>query len=161
MAVLGKVVFIGQWIGAVVLPPALFFLQAVLGAGGGWGALFGAVLVIPMILVGLVPPLLTLFDRRVRASRTARPWYSVVTLLHWVFFLIAALTFSDAADGSPYPSLLSRWTGVPASASSMFLSVSIIAVVGLGFVMLGLAIEGVSVSRRMARVSPPTGTATE
>ncbi|MET0811558.1 MAG: hypothetical protein ABWY03_00795 [Microbacterium sp.] len=106
----GRFVFITQWIAAVVLPAFFFVGRAFVGADAGWLAVLGIVYGFFVILLLLLPPLLTVFDRDVRKAKATRRWYDIATFVLWGAFLVASLTVPDAGDSGPVNSALTNWT---------------------------------------------------
>ncbi|WP_439591037.1 hypothetical protein [Microbacterium sp.] len=107
----GRFVFITQWVAAVVLPAFFFVGRAFVGADAGWLAVIGVVYGFFLILLMLLPPLLTVFDRDVRARKATRHWYDIATFVLWGAFLVASLTVPDAGDSGSVNTALTNWTG--------------------------------------------------
>jgi hypothetical protein len=146
----GRFVFIAQWVLAVVLPVWLFLGRGLLGAELGWLVVLGLLYGIVVIAALLLPPLLTLFDRTVRARAAARTGYAVSSFVLWGGFLVASLGVPDASDapGGLRPAL-TVWTGGAISidsATAVFGAASVI--IGLAYVAtLVLAVAGIFRSR--------------
>lgn len=149
----GRFVFVAQWVAAVLLPIWFFLGRGLVGAELGWLAVLGfAVYGIFTILILLVPPVITLFDREVRRGKATRSGYSIATWVLWVAILLAALVVPDQADGGPMDSALTRWTGggISQGASEVIFTV-LSAAIGLAYLAaLVLAIIGITRSRRGA-----------
>ena len=141
----GRFVFVGQWIAAVVLPAFFFVGRAFVGAEAGWLAVLGIVYGFFAILLLLVAPIITLFDREVRTAKRTRRWYDIATFVLWGAILLASLTVPDAGDGPPLDAALTVWTGgaVGQEASTVICSVAG-TIAGLAYVAtVALAIAGV------------------
>lgn len=107
----GRFVFIAQWVAAVLLPLFVFLGRGLVGAQMGWMAVLGIVYGLFVIVVLLVPPVMTLFDRTVRRQKTTRFAYDISSFVLWGALLIAGLTIPDAGDGGPVDTALTVWTG--------------------------------------------------
>ncbi|GAA1922957.1 hypothetical protein GCM10009775_14220 [Microbacterium aoyamense] len=141
----GRFVFITQWIAAVVLPAFFFVGRAFVGADAGWLAVIGIVYGFFVILLLLLPPLLTVFDREVRKAKATRRWYDTATFVLWGAFLVASLTVPDAGDSGPANTALTNWTGgfVTNDAAAVICGVAGI-VIGLAYLAtLVFAIMGI------------------
>jgi len=149
LATRGRLVFIAQWVLAVLLPAFVFVGRALVGAELGWMAVIGiAVYGLPTILILLVPPLITLFDTEARTARSVRRAYAWASAVLWGALLVAGLTIPDSGDSGHLASALSRWTGLSYETSEVVfyaaLSFSVIA----WAVAVGAAVRGVMTSRR-------------
>lgn len=107
----GRFVFVAQWVMVVLLPVFLFIGRGFVGAELGWLAVLGIVYGILVILLLLVPPIMTLFDRTVRRGKKTRLGYDVSSFIMWAGFLIASLTVPDSGDSGHLDSALTTWTG--------------------------------------------------
>lgn len=150
LATTGRFVFIAQWVAAFVLPAFFFVGRAFVGAEAGWLVVLGVVYGLFLILFLLLPPLLTVFDRDVRAAKRTRRGYDVASFVLWGAIVLAALTVPDAGDGPPLDSAVTTWT---AGAISQEASGVIFSVVGVVWIIaylatIVLAIGGIVVSRR-------------
>ncbi|WP_396656186.1 hypothetical protein [Microbacterium sp.] len=147
----GRVVFIAQWIAAVVLPIWFFLGRGLVGAQLGSLWLAALVYGIFVAVVLAVPPVLTLFDSEVRTARSTRTAYSVVSWVLWIAALAAALVVPDQSEGEPLDPALTVWTGGAISAStSEIVFIVLSAVIGLAYLTVFiLAIAGVSRSRTL------------
>ena len=107
----GRFVFVAQWV-AVVLLPAFFFLgRGLVGAELGWMAIIGIVYGLLAVVVLLLPPVMTLFDRTVRRGKATRFAYDIASFVLWGAFLVAALSVPDSGDSGHLDSALTTWTG--------------------------------------------------
>ena len=141
----GRFVFVAQWVAAVVLPAFFFVGRAFVGAEAGWLAVLGIVYGIFLILILLVPPLITLFDRPVRTGRRTRRVYDIASFVLWGSIVLAGLTVPDAGDGPSLDSALTVWTGgaIGQDASAVIFSIAG-AIAGLAYLgTLVFAIAGV------------------
>lgn len=133
---------IAHWVLAVLLPTFVYLGRGLVGAELGWMAVIGiAVYGLPTILIMLIPPLVTLFDREARAGRTVRQAYAVATCVLWGAMLLAGLTIPDADDAGHIPSALSRWTGLPYEVSEtiFYIAFGIAILAWLGALVTALA----------------------
>ncbi|MET0734119.1 MAG: hypothetical protein ABWY55_00520 [Microbacterium sp.] len=130
----GRFVFVAQWVAAVVLPFLFFFGRGFVGAGVGWLGFFGFVYGLFVILVLLVPPVMTLFDRTVRREKRTRLAYDIASFVLWGAFIVASLTVPDAGDGPALDSALTAWTGggISQEASTVIFTVAGI-LIGLAY----------------------------
>jgi hypothetical protein len=96
MNVVGKIVFIAQWVAVIGLPVILIVLP---GAGhSGWIATIALVLS-PVIAIGLlVGPIITVSVPAIRRTRTAPLIYSILSILLWVAVLFVGLSAEDSTD---------------------------------------------------------------
>ena len=143
-----------QWVLAVLLPVFVWVGRGLVGAELGWMAVIGiAVYGLPMILLLMLPPVVTLFDRTTRPARTVRRSYAVATRVQWGAMVLGGLTIPDAGDSGHLPSALSRWTGLSYEVSESVFYVAFGVLVLAWLAALVAAIVGVVASRR---VPPPT-----
>lgn len=141
--------FVAQWPIIVILPILFFFGRGLLGAETGWYLVFGVVMVPVLIITLAIPPLITLGDSKVRREKKERFAYSIASWILWGALVVAALTLSDQADGAPYQSVLSNWTGgalsIEASNAIYYIAGGI---TGLAYLAtFTLAIAGISRSK--------------
>ena len=68
----GRFVFVAQWVAAVLLPVFFFLGRGLVGAELGWMAIIGVVYGLLVVVVLLLPPVMTLFDRTVRRGKATR-----------------------------------------------------------------------------------------
>lgn len=146
----GRFVYYAQWPVAVFLPVFFFIGRGNVGAEVGWLGFFGLVYGVIVILVLLVPPALTLFDREVRRERATRLWYDIATAVLWLGFVLAGLTVPDAGDGGPLDTALMAWFGISAATSAALFALSA-GFIGLSYLAaLVTAIMGITRSRAAA-----------
>lgn len=107
----GRFVFVAQWVMAVLLPVIFFIGRGFVGAELGWLAIIGIVYGIVVILLLLIPPIMTLFDRTVRRGKKTRVGYDVSSFVLWGGFLVASVTVPDSGDSGHLDSALTTWTG--------------------------------------------------
>ena len=108
----GRFVFVAQWVAAVLLPVFFFIGRGLVGAQLGWLSVLGVVYGLFAIAILMVPPIMTLFDRTVRRSKTTRFGYDIASFALWSRrILVASLTVPDAGDGGHLDSALTAWTG--------------------------------------------------
>jgi hypothetical protein len=151
----GRFVFIAQWVAAVVLPVWFFIGRGLVGAEVGWLFLGLLVYGIFVVVVLLVPPVITLFDREVRRAKSTRTGYSAASWVLWVAAILAAFVVPDQADGPPLDPAVTVWTGGAVSQQAsevIFLVLS--GIIGLAYLaVFVLAILGVLRSRDPARAT--------
>lgn len=151
----GRFVFVAQWPLAVLLPVWVFLGRGLVGAELGWMAVLGvSVYGIPMIVILLIPPLVSLFDRDVRAAKAERAGYSFATWIVWISVVLSALVIPDSADAGPADTALTRWTGGAVSndlAEDVFYALFVVGNLAL-LLALALAIAGIVRSRGRAEV---------
>ena len=136
----GRFVFVAQWVAAVLLPVVFFLGRGLVGAELGWMAVLGVVYGILAVVVMLLPPVMTLFDRTVRRGRATRFGYDIASFVLWAAFIVAALTVPDSGDSGHLDSALTTWTGVSYETSQAIFTVAA-AVIGLAYlatVVLGI-----------------------
>lgn len=146
----GRFVFITQWVAAVVLPAFFFVGRAFVGADAGWLAVIGIVYGFFVILLLLLPPLLTVFDREVRRAKATRRLYTIASFVLWGAFVVASLTVPDAGDSGPVDTALTNWTGgaVSNDAAAAICAVAGI-VIGVAYVAaLAFAVAGIVRAQR-------------
>lgn len=158
----GRFVFVAQWVLAAVLPFFLLFGRGLVGSPLGWMAFIGIWIGLPLLAAMYVPPVLTLFDREVRAAKATRLAYSIATWVLWGSLVVTALAVVDGGDDGAAGSALTVWTGgafsIDASEQLMLIggSVSLVALAAT----VVIAIVGI-VRSRIARpaADPVTGAA--
>src|SRR4051794_13060529 len=94
----GRFVFVAQWFAAVLLPAFVFLGRGFVGAEIGWMGVIGIVYGVFLILLMLVPPLITLLDREVRADRAERRAFAVASVVLWVSLIAAGVSIPDSGD---------------------------------------------------------------
>jgi hypothetical protein len=136
----GRFVFVAQWVAAVLLPLFFFFGRGFVGAELGWMAIVGIVYGILAVIVLILPPVMTLFDRTVRRGRATRLAYDVGSFVLWGSLLAAALTVPDSGDSGHLNSALTIWTGgaVTYEASQAIFAVASV-VTGLAYLAVLIA----------------------
>lgn len=142
----GHFVFYAQWLLAVLLPLFVFFGRGFVGSEVGWLAVIFLLYGIFIVLILLVPPVLTMFDREVRVAKATRSAYSLATRILWLAMLIAAISLVDFGDNGAFNSALMTWTsgGIGERASVLIFTIAEI-VAGIAYVAaLVLAIVGIS-----------------
>ena len=107
----GRFVFVAQWVAAVLLPVFFFLGRGLVGAELGWMAIIGVVYGLLAVVVLLLPPVMTLFDRTVRRGKATRFAYDIASFVLWGAFLVAALSVPDSGDSGHLDSALTTWTG--------------------------------------------------
>ena len=136
----GRWVRIAQWVLAVLLPVFVVVGRGLVGAELGWMAVVGIVYGAPLILLLLLPPIATLFDRTAKAARSVRRHYRTACWVQWGGLLLAGLTIPDSGDSGHLLSALSRWTGLSYEVSEvLFYAAMAAALIGWAF---GLAAAG-------------------
>lgn len=146
----GRFVFIAQWVAAVLLPVFFFLGRGLVGAELGWMAIVGIVYGLLVVVVLLLPPLMTLFDRTVRRGKATRLAYDIATFVLWAAFVLAALSVPDSSDSGHLDSALTRWTGgaITYEASSAVFTVAA-TLIGLAYLATFiLAVVGIARWRR-------------
>ena len=136
----GRFVFVAQWVAAVLLPVFFFLGRGLVGADLGWMAVLGVVYGILAVVVMLLPPVMTLFDRTVRRGKATRFGYDIASFVLWAAFIVAALTVPDSGDSGHLDSALTAWTGMSYETSQAIFTVAA-AVIGLAYlatVVLGI-----------------------
>lgn len=129
---LGKVVYILQWIAIVATP--IWWVSGSTITGGGWGTVFAELLAIPAVLFALVGPIVGLASRRLRAAQAMPPFYSVLIAVQWVLGFLWPLTIAEADDTySTNVSVFSSW-GIPTSVAA---GLGVVFLIGYG--ILGIA----------------------
>lgn len=151
----GRVAFIAQWIVPVVFTFFLFWGRAFVGAELGWLSVVGILFAIVMVVLLYIAPVLTIFDRDVRPTGTARSSYAMVSLLLWIALFVMAISVPDQADGPPLPTALTVWThgGISVEMSSFIFTLAFVFGAIMWVATITLAIMGIVRSRR------PQGTA--
>lgn len=151
----GRFTVVGQWVLAVLLPAFVYVGRALVGAELGWMAVIGiAVYGLPTILLLMLPPVVTLFDRTTRPARTVRRPYAIATWVQWGALVVAGLTIPDAGDSGHLRSALSRWTGLSYEVSETVFYVAFGVLVVAWVTALAAALAGVAVSRRAPAATP-------
>ncbi len=107
----GRLVFILQWILAFLVPVWLFLGRGLVGAQLGWMSVIGVVYGAFVILLLLIPPFVTLFDRDVRRLRSERMAYSVAMCIAWGSLFLGGLVIPDSGDSGHLDAALTVWTG--------------------------------------------------
>jgi len=146
----GRFVFIAQWVAAVLLPVFFFLGRGLVGAELGWMSLLGVVYGLLVIVVLVLPPVMTLFDRTVRRGKATRFGYDVASFVLWGAFIIASLTVPDSGDSGHLDSALTSWTGgaITYEASATIFNIAAF-VIGLAYLAtLVLAVIGITRWRR-------------
>jgi hypothetical protein len=143
MTRLGRFVFVAQWFAAVVMPVFVFLGRGLVGAEIGWMVVIGMIYGIFVILLLLVPPLITLFDREVRAERTERTAFAITSIVLWAGLVLTGLSIPDSGDSGHLDSALMTWFGMPYEASTVIFTFAS-AIVGLSYLLtFVLAIIGI------------------
>jgi hypothetical protein len=146
----GRFVFIAQWVAAVLLPVFFFLGRGLVGAELGWMSVLGVVYGLFVIVVLVLPPVMTLFDRTVRRGKATRFGYDIASMALWVAFIVASLAVPDSGDSGHLDSALTTWTGggITYEASTMIFNVAAF-VIGLAYLAtLVLGIMGITRWRR-------------
>jgi hypothetical protein len=150
----GRFVFIAQWVAAVVLPAFFFLGRGLVGAELGWLGIIGIVYGVIIIVVMLIPPIVTLFDREGRRARSTRLFYDIATFVLWGAILVASLTAPDSGDSGHLRSALSVWTGMSYEASEAIFTVfGIVAVVAFLAQLVTALASAVRGARAVARTA--------
>ena len=146
----GRFVFIAQWVAAVLLPVFFFLGRGLVGAELGWMAIVGIVYGLLVVVVLVLPPIMTLFDRTVRRGKATRLAYDIATFVLWAAFVLAALSVPDSGDSGHLDSALTRWTGgaITYEASSVVFTVAA-TLIGLAYLAtFVVAVVGIARWRR-------------
>ncbi len=135
-----------QWIMPIVLLAWASYGRGLLGTGG-WMTLI-IIVYSPFILLALYAlPIITLFDRDVKAARAVRHGYAVATWVMWGALFVFALALPDVGDTpGTIPSVLMR-LGVPETASIVIAIVTLWAAVAAWLVAGFFAFRGAIASR--------------
>jgi hypothetical protein len=146
----GRFVAVAQWVMAVLLPAFFFIGRGLVGADLGWLTVLSVIYGPIVIVLMLIPPLVTRLDRDVRELRCVRQPYVVASWALWVSILVASLTVPDAADGGPFDTALTAWTGGRIDDQA---SAAVFAVAGIGALIayaaqLAFAVSGALRSRK-------------
>ncbi|MFB8386292.1 hypothetical protein ACFC3F_04020 [Microbacterium sp. NPDC055910] len=149
----GRFVFVAQWILALLLPLFVVIGRGLVGSPLGWMMVIGIWFGLFGIVALYVPPVLTLFDREVRAAKATRVVYSAATWVLWVALVVFALTLVDGGDDGEPGSALTVWTGDAVSDDASNLIALIAALVGFVALVaaLAFAIAGIIRGRRQTR----------
>jgi hypothetical protein len=147
----GRIVFIGQWFAAVLIPLAITLGRLLIGADAGLFAVAGTAFYgIPAVILLLIPAFITLADSEVRARRSTRRGYSVVALISWGLAVIATITVPDSGATELRPSALVNWTagGVSIATSATIAGFAILGLFLFWLTQVVLAIAGALGARR-------------
>jgi hypothetical protein len=146
----GRFVFVAQWVAAVLLPVFFFLGRGLVGAELGWMAIVGIVYGLLAVVVLLLPPVMTLFDRTVRRGKATRFGYDVSSFVLWGALLVAALTVPDSGDSGHLDSAVTTWTGGAITyETSQAIFTAAAAVIGLAYLAtLVFAVIGIARWRR-------------
>jgi predicted RND superfamily exporter protein len=143
MTRLGRFVFVAQWFAAVLLPLFVVLGRGLVGADLGWMAVIGIIYGAFVILLLLVPPLVTLFDREVRAARAERSGFAITSIVLWAAIVVTGLSIPDSGDSGHLDSALMTWTGMSYEVSTSIFAIAS-AVVGVAYLIAFiLAIVGI------------------
>jgi predicted RND superfamily exporter protein len=143
MTRLGRFVFVAQWFAAVLLPLFVVLGRGLVGADLGWMAVIGIIYGAFVILLLLVPPLVTLFDREVRAARAERSAFAITSIVLWAAIVVTGLSIPDSGDSGHLDSALMTWTGMSYEVSTSIFAIAS-AVVGVAYLIAFiLAIVGI------------------
>jgi hypothetical protein len=146
----GRFVFYGQWPAAVFLPVFFFLGRGNVGAEVGWLGFFGLVYGVFAIVLLLVPPALTLFDREVRRARATRLWYDIASAVLWLGLLLGGMTVPDSGDSGALDSAFMVWFGITAETSAALFALAA-GITGLAYLAAFVtAIMGIVHARRAA-----------
>jgi hypothetical protein len=107
----GRFVFYAQWFLAVLLPVFIVIGRLLVGSYAGWLTVIGWIYAVPLIIVLLIPPIITRFDREARAVKSVRSAYAASSWMLWAALLVVGLAIPDQADSSESGSALTAWTG--------------------------------------------------
>lgn len=145
-----RFVAVAQWVAPVVVLAFAVAGRGLFGSVLGWFAVifFWAS---PVLLIALyIPPILTRFDREVRAAKKERAAYSVTTSLVWTGLVVAGFGVVDGGDDGITGSVLTAW-GVLDNDASMALAYAGWAAACIALAAsFALAVVGVVLSRRAA-----------
>lgn len=119
----GRFVFVAQWFLALVLWIWVVLGRGLLGVEMGWMALAGVVYSVVVVPALYIPPVLSLFDREVRAGATARSGYAVSSIVMWIALFVLGFVLPDAGDGGALPSFVSQAFGVSEEISAALCAV--------------------------------------
>ncbi|MDF2574921.1 MAG: hypothetical protein K0S05_1833 [Agromyces sp.] len=146
----GRFVYVAHWPAAVVLP--LFFVvgRGLVGSELGFMVVIGMVFAPLAIVVLLVPPVLTQFDRESRRAYATRLGYDVASFVLWGACVLAALSVEDSFGFAGARSALSVWLGISSADSEAVFGAAVV-VMGASYVAaVLLAIRGVARGRDRA-----------
>ena len=147
----GRIVFTGQWLAAVLIPLSITLGRLLIGADAGLFAVAGTAFHgIPAVILLLIPAFITLADSDVRAARSTRRAYSVIALIAWGLALVATITVPDSGATELLPSALVNWTagGVSIETSATIAGLAILGLFICWLLQVILAIAGAVGARR-------------
>lgn len=138
----GRFVFVAQWVAAVLLPVFFFLGRGLVGAELGWMAILGIVYGLLVVVVLLLPPVMTLFDRTVRRGKATRFAYDIASFVLWGALLVAAITVPDSGDSGHLNSALTTWTGGAITYETSQAIFTVVAIV-IGLAYLATVVLGI------------------
>ncbi|MBS1908004.1 MAG: hypothetical protein JST33_15905 [Actinobacteria bacterium] len=149
---LGRIVFFGQWLCAVLLPIWALFATEWLGAESMGMGFLVALMLTPLIAAGmLVPAALTLFDKEVRSLMATRGWYSAGVIVLWSLFAAYPFFSGFGEYGrSGYVPRITEWTAGAFSVDAAIEMQYLIAygVLAVWAVVSAFATAGIIIGRR-------------
>ena len=152
----GRFTYRMQWWAPLILAFWIAIGRVFVGSVFGWVALLGSVTMGPMLAVLLyVPAWITLADRDVRHVKTARFGYDIASYVLWGVLVLWGLFLPDGADGPPFGSAVTMWTGgaFTYEESAVYYRALLIVGAAVYVVAVGLAIAGATRPSRL--VDPP------
>jgi hypothetical protein len=107
----GRFVFVAQWFLTLLLFLFAAFGRGFVGSPLGWMAVVAIWIGLPLLLAMYLPPVLTLFDRDVRAAKATRAAYAVSSWVLWAALVFTGIVLVDGGDDGVSGSALTVWTG--------------------------------------------------
>lgn len=152
----GRFVFLAQWVLPFLLLLFLVVGRGLVGSPLGWMAVIGIWVGLPVLIALYLPPLLTVFDRDVRATKATRTAYSIATGVLWIALVVTALAVVDGGDDGTSGSALTVWTGGGLSAGASYALMTVAGLVATAALVISfvLAIVGIVWARRPQPATP-------
>ena len=152
----GRFVFVAQWFLTLLLLCFVAFGRGFVGSPLGWMAVIAIWMGLPLILAAYVPPLLTLFDRDVRAAKATRTAYSITSWVLWGALVFTGIVLVDGGDDGVSGSALTVWTGgaVGTDASYALMLVGGLVAIAAWVATVVAAIAGIVSARRSRSARP-------
>jgi len=144
----GRIVFVAQWVLALILPMFVFLGRGLLGAQLGWTAVIGAGYGAIITLLLIVPPILALIDPVARAARSVRGRYAFATVMIWTGAIVAGLSIPDSDDEGFLDSAVSAWFGMPYEVSIVIFGVASGVAMVAWVAAVVFAVQGIRAGRR-------------
>ncbi|MGP6170142.1 hypothetical protein ACTU6U_07360 [Microbacterium sp. A196] len=144
----GRFVRIFQWIAPVLLVLLIVFGRGLFGAPLGWMAAIG-LFVGPLVTIAMyIAPIIVIFDRDGKATRSTRVLYDVASWVTWAAMLLMMFTLEDGGDSGPVGSVVSTWGWMSSDAASTIFGIAMIVAILGWLAAIATAIAGVVSSRR-------------